>query len=201
MKRLRERQVVELGIGPYRVESRVVAINHDQAALAAIGDALPAFAAEATLTFRHDRGVVALRGVVRSAGTSGDLRFTVNDGVQVKQARKASRLPIDLPVSFIRSAAPGPPVATRTTDVSATGLAARTQELGDPGERVRVRLELPDGDPIEVDALVARRTAWTTAVRFDGFARGEEDRLARFLLAIQRALALASTGPARAGQA
>jgi hypothetical protein len=201
MRRLRERQVVELGIGRYRVECRVVAINHDQAALAPLGAGLPSFVAEATLTFRHDRGVAALRGVVRSAGESGDLRFTVSDGVQVKQARKASRLPIELPVTFTRLDVSGPPVAACTTDVSATGLAARTQGLGDRGERVRVRLELPVGDPLEVDGLVARRTPWITAVRFDGFARPDEERLEGFLLAIQRALALAGNRPGGAGRA
>ncbi len=47
-------------MGPFRVSCRVVAIDHDEAALTPVGlrpgAQLPAFSAQGTLTFEHGRG-------------------------------------------------------------------------------------------------------------------------------------------------
>ncbi len=198
MKRLRERQVVALGLGPVRIECRVVAINHGEAALApvALGTkaSLPGISGGATLTFEHDRGMVMLRGTVRCVQGVGDLRFIVNDGVQVRQPRSSSRLRVELPVLLTPLDPDGRPrgetVEVRTVDVSLTGLGVRTAGVGERGEHVLVELELPGG-PLQGAARIMRRTPWVTAVEFGPLLKPARERLRAFLLDHQRRQALA----------
>ncbi len=198
MKRLRERQVVALGLGPVRIECRVVAINHGEAALApvALGTkaSLPGISGGATLTFEHDRGMVMLRGTVRCVQGVGDLRFIVNDGVQVRQPRSSSRLRVELPVLLTPLDPDGRPrgetVEVRTVDVSLSGLGVRTAGVGERGEHVLVELELPGG-PLQGAARIMRRTPWVTAVEFGPLLKPARERLRAFLLDHQRRQALA----------
>jgi hypothetical protein len=198
VKRLRERQVVALGLGPARIECRVVAINHGEAALApvALGKeaTLPSLSGRATLTFEHGRGMVMLRGTVRCAKGASELRFTVNDGVQLRQPRSSSRLSVDLPVLLTPLHPDGRPrgeaIGVRTVDVSLTGLGARTGAVGERGEHVLVELDLPGG-PLQGAARVMRRTPWLTAVEFGPLLKPARERLRAFLLVHQRRQALA----------
>jgi hypothetical protein len=191
VKRLRERQVVGLGIGSHWVECRVVAVNRDEAALAPLGLArrieLPAFRTAASLRFEHGDTPVLLKGEVRRGQAADDLRFAVSDGVQLRQARRAARLRIELPITLGET-------DTTTLDIAGKGLSARTPggPAGAPGATLALRLTLPGQDPLRTDALVVRTTPELTAVEFGLLPRAERQRLDAFVYAVQRRVALAA---------
>jgi hypothetical protein len=138
--------------------------------------------------------MVMLRGTVRCVQGVGDLRFIVNDGVQVRQPRSSSRLRVELPVLLTPLDPDGRPrgetVEVRTVDVSLTGLGVRTAGVGERGEHVLVELELPGG-PLQGAARIMRRTPWVTAVEFGPLLKPARERLRAFLLDHQRRQALA----------
>lgn len=170
MQRLRAFDTVTLNV-PYdsrstgalaAIDARVLAVVGATATLEPTGsiDALrlPEFAPDTLLSF-HSRGaLVALKGFLQHAPT-GDLVFTVSDGVQLDR-RTATRIEVELPVRL--EGAGG-----TTVNLSADGVLVETDVALELGARVQVAVELdPGAEPVTATAEVARRDGDLVGLRF-----------------------------------
>jgi hypothetical protein len=192
MRRLNEWQEVSLLVGATQLRCRVVAVNSDEAALQPV--VAPRVSRQelegrASLIFGHKGMLVALKGRAKWGERDDDLRFRVQDGVQLPQQRGASRLRIPLEVNVRVDGAPEP-VKARSIDLSATGLSLEGNGFGLPGDLIELELELPDREPpLVCQGKVVRSTIQLTAVAFLGLDNPSKDRVARFVFAVQRMLA------------
>jgi hypothetical protein len=191
VRRLREQQDVTLLVGATQLRCRVVAINRDEAALrpsTAPRVSRQELEGAASLIFGHQGILVALKGRASWGDEADDLRFTVRDGVQVPQQRSASRLRIPLDVTVLTGA--GAPVQARTVDISAAGLSLSGGGFGEPDEVVELEIEVPDHErPIACHGRIVRGNVEMTALQFTDLSGPDEERLARFIFAVQRLLA------------
>ena len=174
-------------VGTTYVECRVIAVTTADVALQPV--VAPQFKREelskpASLMFMHDGVLVVLKGAARwNDFAQQDLRFMVVDGVQLPQARRASRLRIPLDVTVDGSHA-------RTNDVSVDGLSIEGERFGEAGAAVDLWIEVPGEEiPIRTSASVVRVSDGVTAVRFIGLPERDRGRLERFIFAVQRMLA------------
>jgi len=186
MKRLAVEQEVALSVGDATVDCRVAALCGGEAALAPLDPAdsglLPAASAGASLVFTHGGRLVMLRGRVRREDDG--LHFTVTDKVTVEQRRRYARVEVALPVMLTPLGAdgtPGNPVETRSFDVSADGVLVEAQ-ISPTLPRLRLSLELPDGDPpVECDVRLIRQVGWRSALRYSGISECDRERLKCFV--------------------
>jgi hypothetical protein len=200
MQRLREHQRVVIVAGDAVAECRVAAIADAAAALVVVRQGghgpLPDGASDAELAFEHGPGLVVLRGTLTRGATGEDLRFAVTDGVQLAARRRNSRLRVEVPVTLRHAG--GAELATVSADLSATGVGVQVTGVADRGARLRVRIELPDGGPVEAVGTVVRVAGGVTAFDLHDFVADGRERLGAFVLARQRAAAAAAEPVARA---
>jgi hypothetical protein len=191
VRRLREQQDVTLLVGATQLRCRVVAVNGDEAAIkpfTAPRVSRQELEGAASLIFNHRGILVALKGRARWGVEDDDLRFVVRDGVQVPQQRAASRLRIPLDVTVLT--AHGPRVEGRTIDVSSAGLSLAGGGFGERDATIGLEIDLPDHhEPIACHGRIVRATIEMTAVTFVDLSLSDQDRLARFIFAVQRLLA------------
>jgi PilZ domain-containing protein len=192
MRRLREHQFVRIEVErpSASIECLVLAVEGNEATLEPVVEQqlalLPPDGKDALLTFEYRSQLVMLRGTGRR-GENGDLRFAVTDRVTVPQRRRYARVDVALPITLTPSSGSGSAVQTRTRDLSADGLLV--EELLPPAEQSwRIRLELPDGPPLECGATLVRHVGGGTAMRFAEIADTDRQRLRDFVAARKREL-------------
>jgi hypothetical protein len=192
VRRLREWQEVSLLVGATQLRCRVVAVNAEETALHPIiapRVSRQELEGRASLIFGHQGMLVALKGHATWGDEGDDLRFRVNDGVQLPQQRAASRLKIRLDATVSREG-DAEAVPAQTIDLSAVGVSLAGGGLGVPGDVLDVELELPDHQaPLRCRGKVVRATIELTALTFVGLDRASQERVAAFVFAVQRMMA------------
>jgi len=192
MRRLREHQFVRVEVErpSASIECLVLAVEGNEATLEPVLEQqlalLPPDGKDALLTFEYRSQLVMLRGTGRR-GENGDLHFEVTDRVTVPQRRRYARVDVALPIRLTPGSGSGAAVDTRTRDLSADGLLV--EELLPPAEQSwRVRLELPDGPPLECEASLVRHVGGGTAMRYAEISQADRQRLRDFVAARKREL-------------
>ncbi len=170
---------------------RVIAMAGTTVALEPLDKAqvtwLPERVPGAFMVFRHERSLVALKGVLVQPETVGDLRFKVTDGVQI-QRRAASRIKIVLPVALRPAGTEIEEVQGLTANLSADGMLVECALDARPGAEVELTMSLPGSDePVEAVATVARAHEGLLALEFSGASRTARERLARLVVERNRA--------------
>jgi hypothetical protein len=192
VRRLSEWQDVSVLVGATQMRCRVVAVNRDEVALQPLNPPRvnrQELEGRASLIFAHQGMLVALKGRASWGRDDADLRFAVQDGVQLPQQRAASRLRIPLDVTVRREGSDDTRPA-RTVDLSAVGMSMQGGGLGVPGDVLEIHLRLPDrDDPVLLRGKVVRASIEVTAVSFVDLPVATRQRIAAFVFAVQRMLA------------
>jgi hypothetical protein len=79
-----------------------------------------------------------------------------------------------------------PPLKTTSLNLSTTGLLVRASELP-IATRVRIELELEPGEPLVVTGVIVREVSDEKGICLDELARGDQNRLSRYVTEKQRA--------------
>ncbi|HET8672702.1 MAG TPA: PilZ domain-containing protein [Thermoleophilaceae bacterium] len=192
MRRLREHQFVRIEVErpSASIECLVLAVEGNEATLEPVVEQqlalLPPEGKDALLTFEYRSQLVMLRGTGRR-GENSELRFAVTDRVTVPQRRRYARVDVALPITLTPSGGSGATVETRTRDLSADGMLV--EELLPAAEQSwRVKLELPDGPPLEGEASLVRHVGGGTAMRYSEISQADRQRLRDFVAARKREL-------------
>jgi PilZ domain len=143
------------------------------------GGPLPDDAHDAQLTFDHKSQLILLNGRLRRRDENLFM-FSVRDSVQVPPRRQDTRRRARLSV-HVRLPS-GEEQEAKSTDVSAGGLSVDGALPVKPGDRLTVRIALPQGDPVVAETSVVRVAGAVTALKIDGFEEGDRDRLERFVI-------------------
>ena len=195
MQRLREYDVVTITLPADDAKLRngcfecdVVAIMGNTTALEARDRSevlwLPERVDGAFMSFRRDRELVGLKGILTTKDDVGDLRFTVSDGVQ-RRRRTSSRLEICAPVTLT---AGGEQAGGVTLNVSADGILAESDLRAAIGDEVEFVLSLPGVDEaLEGTASVLRQNEGLMALEFGRSQHELRSRLGMFVLEHNRA--------------
>jgi hypothetical protein len=206
VRRLRDFQIVGLGVSGADAACRVVAVDGGQAVLEPqwpkeVSElALPA---PATLSFDTDRHPILLAGTTDAGPIPGTLSFWVTDDVGVRPVRLRPRLKVELTARITPVDATGLRTAFAqdyaTTDLSAGGIAVRGLEAGS-GARLRVELAVPGlPDAVACRARVVRRTAaGSVAIAFADLDPQVAHTLDRLIFAVRQRVArqaFAAAGP------
>lgn len=144
------------------------------------GGPLPDDAHDAQLTFDHSTQLVLLNGRLRRRGDE-EFLFSVRDSVQIPPRRRDTRRSARLPAR-VRLAS-GEERDVTTSDVSAGGVSIGAALPVRRGDRVTVRLVLPEGEPVTAVTSVVRAGGPVTALKIEGFEEGDRDLLERYVLA------------------
>lgn len=186
MRRLRDFQPVQIVNGLRRIEAVVVATTRDQVTLAVSDrDArrAAALSGDATLHFEDDGRFIALAGRVLGR-PGGTVYFRIEDTASQDEPRGAARLPIGLDITLAPTGGDGDVLATRTIDVSESGV--RVKATGLP-PAVTVVLRLPGEDaPLSLAAEVVRTEEQATALRFCEPSPDDAQRLRALVLTVRR---------------
>lgn len=172
-------------------DAQVIAIVGPTAALDPIdlGDAsrLPPIVPGCLLTYRTSGGLMALKGPLVHRRETGDVRFTVGDGIGLNR-RSATRIRTDLRV-HVGHLNTTDVVTGRSLDVSADGVLIATPLRAAIGDQVHVSLDVhPDEPPIRAIARVVRAGGGQLAVQLDLAERSARSRLGRMVVEHNRAL-------------
>jgi hypothetical protein len=197
VRRLRDFQIVGLGVSGVDATCRVVAVDGGQAVLeprAARDVADLALPAHATLSFETARHPILLTGHADAGPIPGTVKFWVTDDVGVRPLRLRPRLRAELSVRITPTDNAGQRTGFAqdyaTTDVSAGGVAVVGLELA-PSSWVRVELAVPGlTEPVACRARVVRRTAeGTVAVAFADLDPLVATALDRLIFAVRQRVA------------
>jgi hypothetical protein len=147
-------------------------------------EALPA--RPATVEYRTATGIHRISGELASApGEPAVLRLE-RAGQEVVQRREWARVDATVPVEVRFEDAAIDLAATVALNVSGGGALVR-DTVGLPmGARVVVEFRL-DGAPVVAGGRIVRQTHEAKGIELDAIAPGDRDRIARFVLARQRA--------------
>lgn len=187
MRRLRDFQPVLLQAGATPRPCRVVAVQDEEAVLlpddpGPVGGG--AARERATLAFEHDGHRVLLHGIVDPGPLAGTTRFAVLDRLSGPEARRAPRMPLDVP-ALVKAAGAVLPAGARTVDVGRGGVQL-SGFTAPEGTAVTVLLTLPGSDErLDLEGRIVRSGQDRCAVAFD---RGAED-VAHFVLRCRGVLA------------
>jgi hypothetical protein len=173
-QRLRERQTVTISLpssgAPFRLrdfEATLVALLEHTVLLRPIDvDAgrIPSHTEDVFLSFVRQRRLVGLKGVL--SRRDADVRFRVQDGVRVPQARP-TRVDLQAPVSLRR--ADGESCPGSTVNMSADGLLVRSSLTVTAEEPLELSLTLPGHEhALGLHARVVRNGAGMIAMELSG---------------------------------
>jgi hypothetical protein len=198
VRRLRDFQIVGLGVSGEDATCRVVAVDGGQAVLeprTADDVANLALPAPATLAFETANHPILLAGHADAGPVPGTVKFWVTDDVGVRPLRLRPRLRAELSVRITPTDNAGQRIAFAqdyaTTDVSAGGIAVTALDA-QPGAWLRVELIVPGlPDVVACRARVVRRLpgADAVAVRFEDLDPGVARTLDRLIFAVRRRVA------------
>ncbi|WCB92417.1 hypothetical protein DSM104299_01111 [Baekduia alba] len=200
MRRLRDFQIVGLGVSGEDATCRVVAVDGGQAVLEPRSpDEVAALVlpAPATLAFDTGRHPILLTGNADAGPIPDTVRFWVTDDVGVRPLRLRPRLKADLSVRITPTDQAGERTAFAqdyaTTDVSAGGIAVAGLDL-ERGAWVRVDLAVPglESAPVACRGRVVRRIAAegvVTAVAFADLDPLVATALDRLIFAVRQRVA------------
>jgi hypothetical protein len=138
----------------------------------------------AALEWRSARGLVRRTGELRVV--DGRLVLTGADEAVIVQRRNFARVRCAVRVAVI-SERVGKELVTRTVDLSVGGMLVEHATLLGLEERVRFSILLPEHGDLEGEGDIVRATPFGhRAVQFDPLPRGDEQRLARYVMAQER---------------
>ena len=143
---------------------------------------------ELTIEWMVGRGVGSVDGVVvgRADLVVPTLTIDLTSEPVLQQRRDYARADLMLPVEVWPDAACEEPVNGMTLDVSGGGLRAVVQTQLEPGEFVRIAVELPDGHAVEGLARVIGQRDDCTAFQFHDIVAADRERLIRAVFASHR---------------
>lgn len=148
---------------------------------------LPEVVHGSLLTYTTAAGMIALKGALFHRRSTGDLRFTVGDGIGLNR-RSATRIKADfkLRIGHMNSS---DVVTGRSVDVSADGVLALTPLRAAVGDHVHVSIDIdPDEPPLRAVARVVRVGDGQLAMQFDLSERTPRSRLGRLVVEHNREL-------------
>jgi hypothetical protein len=184
VQRLRPQQSVLVMVGERMAVCTLAGFSDGAAVLRLTerqrGGRMPEFSPDAQLTFEYQGNLVVLNGALQHGLVEEQLLFSVSDGVQVPPRRRDTRLRTRLPVTLRLES--GKEVETHTADLSATGMGVQGADHATKGDRLGIRLELPDGTVVAATTSVVRVAGDVTALRIERFEEGSREPLARFVL-------------------
>ncbi|WP_354701782.1 hypothetical protein DSM112329_02115 [Paraconexibacter sp. AEG42_29] len=138
----------------------------------------------AALEWRSARGLVRRTGELQVR--SGRLVLVQADEAVIMQRRNFARVRCAVRVAVVSEVA-GEELITRTVDLSVGGMLVEHAALLDLQERVRFSILLPDHGELQGEGEIVRATPFGhRAVQFDPMPRGDEQRLARYVMAQER---------------
>jgi hypothetical protein len=199
VRRLRDFQIVGLGVSGEDATCRVVAVDGGQAVLeprAAAEVADLTLPARATLSFDNGPHPVLLTGTADAGPIPGTVKFWVTDDVGLRPLRLRPRLKAELSVRITPTDQTGRRTGFgqdyATTDVSAGGMAVAGLGL-ERGDWVRVELAVPGLDQtVACRGYVVRRIAaegTVTAVAFADLDPLVATALDRLIFAVRQRVA------------
>jgi PilZ domain-containing protein len=157
---------------------------------------LPGRVDDALLYFRHGHRLVGLKGFLMPRQDTGDLRFTVTDGVELPR-RAATRITVSLPVR-LRHPDAGDHRSGTTIDLSADGVLAEIDLEAAPGDRLLVSIDtVPGSEAVEATAHVVRRQSSLIAMQFAPEERAARGQLAQHVVEHNRRALRASHAAAQ----
>ncbi|MDA0181609.1 PilZ domain-containing protein [Solirubrobacter phytolaccae] len=166
-------------------DAQVVAIVGATAALEFVDLAdqarLPAVVRGSLVTYPTDSGLMALKGTLVHRRDTGDVRFTVADGIGLNR-RSATRIKADyrMRIGHMNSTEV---VTGRSVDVSADGVLATTPLRANVGDDLHVSIDVdPDAPPVKAVARVVRVTPGELAMQFDLDERTARAQLGRIVV-------------------
>jgi hypothetical protein len=132
----------------------------------------------------------SIRGLVRRTGdlqvVDGRLVLTGADEAVIVQRRNFARVRCAVRVAVMTEQL-GKELVTRTVDLSVGGMLVEHATLLSLEERVRFSILLPEHGDLEGEGDIVRATPFGhRAVQFDPLPRGDEQRLARYVMAQER---------------
>jgi PilZ domain len=140
----------------------------------------------ADLDIGTPRGVIHTAGTILEAGADGVLDIGIDADLRLDQRRQFVRVAARVP-GVVGQGGAGSPLHTYTLDVSAGGLlvaGAGDVEIGAP---VSVTVKIPDRDPVEAAAVIARRTKQGhAALQFTDISEADREALIRWIFERQR---------------
>ena len=132
------------------------------------------------------RGMIHTAGTIVSAGADGVLEVAIDADLRLDQRRQYVRVAARIP-GVVGQGAAGSPLHTYTLDVSAGGLLLAGAGEVEAGAPVTVTVKLPDRDPVEAAAVIARRTAQGhAALEFTDISEADREALIRWIFERQR---------------
>lgn len=151
-------------------DAQVIAIVGPTAALEPVGlgdmARLPPIVRGSLVTYPTGSGLMALKGTLVHRRETGDVRFTVADGIGLNR-RSATRIKAEfrMRVGHMNSSEV---VTGVSVDVSADGVLAHTPLRAKAGDAVHVSIDIdPDEPPIRAVARVVRVGEGQLAMQFD----------------------------------
>jgi hypothetical protein len=196
VQRLREYDVVTISLPAEDTKLRhgcfvcdVVAILSNTAALEPRDPAevmwLPQRVDGAFMSFRRERELVGLKGLLLIQDQGRDLRFTVSDGVQ-RPRRISSRVEFCAPITLLPAG--GGSCSGVTVNVGAEGILVEADLSAVPGDEVQMILSLPGLDEaLEIPATVVRLSEGLVALELARSQHDARHSLGMFVLAHNRA--------------
>ena len=140
---------------------------------------LPGRVEDALLYFRHGHRLIGLKGFLVPRHDSGDLRFTVADGVALPR-RSATRVTVSLPVRLRHPDAADHRSGT-TIDLSADGVLVESDLPAEAGDRLLASIVTgPDTHAVEAAVHVIRRRSTLIAMQFAPEERAARTQLAQY---------------------
>ena len=139
----------------------------------------------ATLEWRSPRGLVRRQGVL-STNRRGFVLRDAHEAV-VMQRRNFARVRCAVRVNVAGEANADQELITRTVDLSVGGMLVEQAAMLQVDERIRFTINLLDDTAVHGEGTVVRATQFGhRAIRFDPFARQDEQTIARFVFAQER---------------
>lgn len=172
-------------------DAQVVAIVGPTAALEPVdlGDLgrLPPIVRGSLVTYPTDNGLMALKGTLVHRRETGDVRFTVADGIGLNR-RSATRIKAEfrMRIGHMNSS---DVVNGLSVDVSSDGVLAKTPLRAKAGDAVHVSIDItPDEPPVRAVAHVVRVGEGELAMQFDLEERVARARLGSLIVDFNREL-------------
>lgn len=139
--------------------------------------------ADAYLVVEQDRGVKALRGSATLNGES-TLALRITDAFSLGQRRESTRVALALDAELAPVDGDVPPTATKTIDLSFSGVQVHRPAATPVADRYALTLMgEPLGAPVVTEAALARELADALGLRFTHIEADDRQRLIQLVLA------------------
>jgi hypothetical protein len=170
-------------------DAQVIAIVGPTAAIEPVdlGDLsrLPPVVRGSLVTYPTDSGLMALKGTLVHRRETGDVRFTVADGIGLNR-RSATRIKAEFKMRIGHMNSPEV-VNGVSVDVSSDGVLAMCPLRANVGDAVHLSIDVhPDEPPVRAVAAVVRVSDGQLAMQLDLEERSARSRLGRIVVDFNR---------------